>query len=529
MVARQTLLEPDSERFFAPVFVALLALFQWPVWTNRFLPMVDVPGHLATARILHDLASDPESHFHRWFVLRPGFTPYVGFFWFVEALARAGVPIETAGRLYVALCVAGVPLAVLGLLVAFGRSRWLALFALPLSYSMLFVLGFVNTLAGNLLAVAALAMFALRLQGRAQGSLAAAATAALPVLCVINHPQPFVFFLCGLGVLAVAHRDRLSTLVLALPAVILGASWIVPVLQGRASPRAGHWQLHWDPLRVKLASLDNELTNVFVDRLDFELLRASCLLFVLLAVVAFVRFRRGPSRWPSRQTLVALALAGGAVVAYFWAPRAMLRGPAMHLFVYQRFALLAAMLVIPLLAIPRATLPRWAVGLLCALSVAHGAYLASRLAAFDREADGFETIAAAMEEGSCYAPLWNDAVKSTVVKRVDAFAHFGQHLTAWKGAFPGFPFAIGFQMPVAIKRPDGTPAAWDAAGYPVVWPHEVENARKAGSILAGYPSHRYFLVPRGHEERFGADLARLERAGEGGPFVLWRNPEATCP
>lgn len=526
-MAVQPLHPLDSERAFAPVFAILLASFQWPVWANRFLPMIDLPGHLAMSRMLHDLLADPASHFHERFMLRPDFTPYVSFYWLVEALVRAGVSIESAGRIYVALCVAGVPLAVLWLLVALGRSRWLALLALPLPYCMLFVLGFINTILGHALAVAALAAFAIRLQGGLRGPARAAVVALLPIACLLTHPQSFAFFVCGLLVMFVVWRAPASAGILALPSLAVFASWFIPIISGKKSG-GGSWDVHYDPVSTKIAALDNELTNVFRDPFDFELLRAHAIVWVLLFAFAIAHAIKWSAARPSRATVVAIALAGGAIVAYLISPRAMLRHPVTHLYIYHRFALIAAMLAPAVLSIPRGGLPRAFAIVLSALAAVNGGYLVQRHAAFDREMAGFETFASYVEDASCYAPMWNDEARSSIVQRRDLFSHFGQYLTVWRGAEPGFPFAIFFSMPVAVRRADGRPGSFENGIYPAVWPHEVEQARSRGSLLARYPSYRYFLVPRDLERRFGDDQSKLEVVASGGPFTLLRNPAASC-
>jgi hypothetical protein len=75
------------------------------IWSHRFLPLYDYPIWLYEVRIMRAIAMEPFASLYEW-SLAP--VPNVGFIvpvWLMSFL----VPIETAGKIFLSLCVVGLP------------------------------------------------------------------------------------------------------------------------------------------------------------------------------------------------------------------------------------------------------------------------------------------------------------------------------------------------------------------------------------------------------------------------------------
>ncbi|HEX4352273.1 MAG TPA: hypothetical protein VHZ95_05150, partial [Polyangiales bacterium] len=133
-----------ARSLFSLVFFAAVALTAWPLCTPRYLPIEDLPQHLAAIRVLHSYG-DPHFAFARYFELDRFGTQYLAYYLLADALAYV-VDLELGSRLIVIACVVATPYALRFLLRALKRPEWLALFALPLTYNAHLILGFINFL-----------------------------------------------------------------------------------------------------------------------------------------------------------------------------------------------------------------------------------------------------------------------------------------------------------------------------------------------------------------------------------------------
>src|SRR5690554_3560129 len=114
------------------IFFLLVLVSCRPLWLTEWLPLQDLPQHLAAIRVLHDY-SVPELGFQSWFELTPMSTQYIGFYLLASLLSFV-VEVETATRALIVVSVASVPYAMRFLLRTLKRPEWLALFAVPLAY-----------------------------------------------------------------------------------------------------------------------------------------------------------------------------------------------------------------------------------------------------------------------------------------------------------------------------------------------------------------------------------------------------------
>lgn len=518
---------PKTERWFWPVFGGLLVLSLLPLWIGTYLPMCDYPNHLAMARVYHDL-HDPASPFHRWYTFRPGFTPYLSFFWFMH-LASYVVPFDTAGRLFLSLYAAGLPLSTLALLRAFDRSRWLALFSFPLVFTLMFHLGFVNYLAAIPLAIASMAAYAARLQGGIPGRKWDAVLVALPLLTLSSHFHAWGIFgvvmaLCWF----LFPGQRLRSALLVAPSLVLFFLWVRGL---SAHGTEGHqtW-MQFSPVMQHFDELERLLTNVYKDRIDRYLAHAFTGVWIWAASASVLYVQHEHDRWR-----VAFAVTGGfafVAAAYLFAPFEIKQGPTVgHLWIYPRFAVFVPLMLLLIAPLRPDRMPRAARATLVCLVLGHIAHVSWIFQRFGAEVGDLKRLSQRVEPGTCFAGISMLLVPSTVVRHSWTFWHFDKYITVYSGASPAMPFAAGFQFPVALKGPDGKPARDPGSVYPVLSSQDYHFLGRPGLIMEEHGDfYRYFLLPAGvpPEELFGKYLDQVRLVDIDGPFALFENARGTC-
>ena len=88
----------------------LAVLLLAPIWIVAFPPLLDYPNHLARAFVLAHL-NDSHFSFQQFYRSDWGAYPYLGMDASLAVLGRL-FPVETAGRVYLSLCVLAFPAAV---------------------------------------------------------------------------------------------------------------------------------------------------------------------------------------------------------------------------------------------------------------------------------------------------------------------------------------------------------------------------------------------------------------------------------
>ncbi len=129
------------------LFLLLCGVLLAPVWLVKYPPLLDYPNHLARAFVLAHLA-DTQFHFPSYYGADWGLYPYLAMDVIVVVLGRF-LPIYVAGRIFLSLCLLGLPLAVWFFLreAVPGREHRAA-GALLLAYDFFFLLGFLNSYFG---------------------------------------------------------------------------------------------------------------------------------------------------------------------------------------------------------------------------------------------------------------------------------------------------------------------------------------------------------------------------------------------
>jgi len=135
---------PDWLRLGQAAFIAAIAiLLLLPVWIVRDPPLVDYPNHLARYYVLAHL-QDPNLHLSQFYASRWQASPYVALDVLAVFLQKL-LPLDIVGRLILSISLLSLPLACYVFLRQVDYdSRYLAAWALVISYGPLFLGGGVN-------------------------------------------------------------------------------------------------------------------------------------------------------------------------------------------------------------------------------------------------------------------------------------------------------------------------------------------------------------------------------------------------
>src|SRR5690554_5358349 len=205
------------------IFFLLILASCRPLWLTDWLPLQDLPQHLAAIRVLHDY-SLPGLGFQSWFELTPMSTQYIGFYLLASLLSFI-FEVETATRILIVASVASVPYAMRFLLRTFQRPQWLALFVIPLAYNTNFILGFLNFNAAIPLMIVGLELNVLlhKEVSKKRGTLYAVVASA----CFLMHVLPFAILVVGTVLMALSRDWRVCARRLAplLPVGIVAGIW----------------------------------------------------------------------------------------------------------------------------------------------------------------------------------------------------------------------------------------------------------------------------------------------------------------
>ena len=209
---------------FIGIWVALTIAVLLPVWSQRLLPMLDTPNHLALVRAWHNY-HDPEYHLAEYYDLRIRLVPYFLFYWSIHMLMYV-FSIEVANKLFLSAYLILFPLAILYLSQVLRRSHWLALGAFALAFNMNWIYGFSSYVMSTAMMFFALGGLIGYLRNRSQVHLFVLFAAT--ILAYLSHVMPWaVFGLCAIVLLLYNWRKWRAGLVASLamfPTVIMAVS-----------------------------------------------------------------------------------------------------------------------------------------------------------------------------------------------------------------------------------------------------------------------------------------------------------------
>lgn len=435
-----------------------------PLWLTRYLPIEDLPQHLAAVRVLHSY-HDPRFGFAQYFELGLSRTQYLAYYLAADWLSYL-FDLELANRLLITGCVVATAYALRSLLRALGRDERYALFALPFTYNAHLILGFVNFLWAIPLSFWGLALCVR--QRREYRSSRGLALAGVALLCFYSHVVPFA--LLSLGALLIALQRELRAtvrmLVPLLPAGVAGVFWAVLSPAGQATVTAAHGSTSgrvpsYQPWRMSWNDLPGWLTEVLGDQSDRYTLRALGALLVLALVIGLFRKRSAAANDALGRslTLRLWALPLLAALLYFVAPTS-------YDWIWpisQRFGLLAVLLLIPVLPRPPRHAGHMLIALLLGVTLLHTRAVAQAFRGFDHDEVGdFDQALEAIPPQQRVAGLIY--LRSSRFVRFSPFIHYVAYYQARKGGAVMFTFADFPQSPFRFRednRPPRVPPRWE--------------------------------------------------------------------
>ncbi len=220
-------------RLFGSFFWICAALALLPIWSVTYLPFVDLGGHIELMDIAAHLGQpEYEARFQLQSYLGPNTITLI-----IAALLGDWVDAVTLSRLMLSWYVVGLPIAFLYFCKTFGRSRWLAFFAFPITWNHMLNFGFLNFLvglplfffvAGGLRKTFETSELNLKRLGLISGGL------------FVLYFCHFLVWLMALGYVfylfvVFAKKSEWKALWIIVPSLLLGAVWAVSQHQSAAS------------------------------------------------------------------------------------------------------------------------------------------------------------------------------------------------------------------------------------------------------------------------------------------------------
>jgi hypothetical protein len=450
--------------------VLFLLLVGWtcsPLWIANYLPIQDLPQHLAAIRVLHSFG-DPQFAFGQYFQLQLFRTQYLVYYLAAHLLAFV-FDLELANRLLITGCLAAIPYALRSLLRSLDRDERFALFALPLTYNAHLILGFVNFLLAIALALWGLS---LAVHQHTSPKLSRAVGLAFVALgCFYAHVVPFALLALGIGLVALGRdlRRTAERLLPLVPAAIAAAIWMFASPAGKATVHAASGgaagpQPTFVPLDFAYADLPNWLTDILHGDADLHLLRIFAVVFALTLCIGIfpqARSQDAAARTHAARTLLPrLALLPAiAALLYFIAPT----GYDWIWPIAQRFPLLALLFAIPILPKPGPTVSLIIGAALVALTFAHVREVSRAFRSFDTEEVGdFDAALASIPPAKRVVGLM--FARGSRQVKFSPFIQYVAYYQARKGGAVMFTFADFPQSPFRFRddnRPPRVQPRWE--------------------------------------------------------------------
>ncbi|MDB4946496.1 MAG: 1,4-alpha-glucan (glycogen) branching enzyme GH3-type [Labilithrix sp.] len=471
---------PETPAFRVLLHVAAVAAIV-PLFLVRYLPMTDLPEHVATIATLRHWADEGWNN-QRYFEIAGVLeTPYWLYHVAGALLTFVTGSAERANLALLAVVGLTYPFALRALLLALRRDPRLALFGCALFWTHNLTIGLLNFVASVPLVLFGLALVVRQSEAPTRRRAIVLSFVALATLYL--HLSAFAL-LVGDGIL-LTWLWRAPASEAALPRQLAGRLrnlpralvWLLPsfacsaaiFIAGRAGAGANRGQRFvYRPRLEIIRGLPHWLFDCFRSRVDY-ILGWSLVAILVVLVVTSARAANTPERWRGR---IVWLLFGVACLAYVAMPS---QAGAYAALLDVRMAIFVAMFAV-LLPVPRAgrrgLVPLAAVG---ALALALSVNVGREVRAFERDEVGnFDALLQQMPRGKRLLSLNFDA--RSVHVDAPAFNYFGSYYRARYGGIASFSFNEIPHWPVhykASERPPGQSGDQLSWGNPCVF----RNAR----------------------------------------------------
>lgn len=501
-----------------PVLCAVL-----PIWSSRFLPLLDEPNHLSTVYIWHGLTQDasPVQEFYGLAIAPVSYLSYYGLAW----LLALGVGVELGHKLALTLSVLALPAVAYGWCRCTGRTRWLALLTLPLAYSYSWAHGYHPF---NLALVSGLWALLAQLCLVQKPSLQRWGLALLAaVVCYFGHPLPLALLYGGSLIIWALYIRNARGLVQVVSS-LLPSMGLLAWQSTQTQVGAGAWARVLGPefpvvepavWWSRLMDFPAHAVNPWAGTTDSQVIVMVLGALVAMGVDAVDRGEQAPNRPPDpalRKHLCLWLSAGGLLLylglsehfhapVYMWIARGRLAPVvAFFLIVWTPLAPGARPRLMPLgimLLLP----------LLCWLGVS----TALRYRAFGQELAGMERVLEACPAGEEVLTL-----------------ELGRPEREGEPLHGDYDLPVFRELPSWVQVVHGggfTPEGWER---PIPFPYVRKRTLAAPAFRHHRRSYRRYLAVQGygcvltHQQPDGLKLPGWVRCAEQGGFQLWRRG---CP
>jgi len=432
-----------------------------PVWASWYLPLFDLPNHLAAISVWRNLG-DPSFGLDAFYSLNLQPVPYWGYFASVMALSRV-VGIEIANKLFITAYVVATVWAVARLARRTGRDPRLALLVFPFLFTASFKWGWLSFLGGvpTFLFSVELLLICIEQPSWKRNLM----LAALALLTYAMHILPWF----ALGVVAIVflslsiRRWRAALLAGAalLPSLALAIYNFLHAKPASSSPhsvfRPGKLIAAWEDVHRSLRFMPSRFVNV--SDAPIELFTAAIFAaVVLIALVSGFRRQPTPQATPPATRLARWAPEIVAVVLtalYFTLP-IHIRQPVRWWGINFRVVPVLGMFLVLLV---RGRLDGWRRVLLGAavmVFAVRAVWLTLEFREFNRRAAGFDRVLTRVPTGASVLFLCFERGDERTFYHAESFSEMGGYIQVRRGGYYPYQFEAGFPMlPKADTRLPG--------------------------------------------------------------------------
>jgi hypothetical protein len=421
-----------------PLLLALtviLTLAGWaPLFLSPFLPFSDLHNNAAAASLLWDAATHKGTVGAHFYVNAYPVPYWTGYLFMAAASAVGGVLF--AAKAIVALLVVALPLSVMRLMVALGRSPRLGLWAFALFWEHNLYSGWVSFLLGM-----ALALYTLALLVEVASLYDALLVTLLTALVALTHLQALALVaVAGIGIAILGQRIVLSAVALS-GGLVAMLPWLTRHLVTGGAVTRVPWRFIFHPPSFKAAKLFTYTFDHFPAEPEvWAPAFAFAVLLVGPAAVASLVRQSGRARVDaSRVDGAALWVLLSCVLLFAVLPYD-IRGPVAHFHNYPRYA---TFILLTMLLLPRVDLRgRGALALVPGVvaALAMDLTVAAQLRRFSVNASPFLQVMAAVKPGSRVLPLLNNDADPACA--YNPYNQFHAYLTAASKSYDPYLFEV---------------------------------------------------------------------------------------
>lgn len=453
-----------SDKLFVCAFIVLLAIYLQPFFAFRYLPMQDLPAHLAVVRVWSDLGTD--SVLGQTYAARDTHAPYLVVYGLLRLLSQI-VSLQIAGKLVLVGYALALPLSVAYTLRSFGRDPRLSLLSFAFIFNRQFVLGFLSSMVSIPLLVFTIGLLKRYLDAP---SMRREVTLAMVVIVLyFTHglaalgfaiAGPVVFFLHVRSI-----KETLRRSLFVIPSLAVFAFGAL-----RSSSPKG-FVGHYSPFYTNIAELGHWAIDVLHSDVDDYALMAIVATLVICAATM-------PQRRIRVQRSFVMGVAGIALlIAFFFLPSHVSQ-PIDHWGTGGRVVIPGFLLLLGLPSIDFRGARTLLLFPALIVMLAGRVQLGRAMADFHRQAEPIDDVLAALPAD----------------KRVMCLVYEKEH-PAFE-ASPFWHFLTYYQVQKGGATSDGlvnegTPIQWRAAPLPSLSPHQAYSAFKYSEMGASFD---YFLV-----------------------------------